>query len=82
MVGHVLRHLDTLKSLNKLFQHSFIPDDEIHLKVERDHGGGSFKMSFQVGNVLNPNKPENTVIFSITEAKLILDSAWNDLKLT
>ena len=26
-------------------------------------------MSFQVGNVSNPNKPENTVIFSITEAK-------------
>ena len=26
-------------------------------------------MSFQVGNVLNPNKPQNTVIFSILEAK-------------
>ena len=26
-------------------------------------------MSFQVGNVFNPNKPQNTVIFSILEAK-------------
>ena len=69
MVGYVLRYLDTLKSLNKLFQHSFITDDEIHLKIGGDHSGGSFKMSFQVGNVLNPNKPGNTVIFSITEAK-------------
>ena len=69
LVGYVLRHLDTLKSLNKLFQHSFIPDDEIHLKIGGDHGAGSFKMSFHVGNVSNPNKPENTVIFSITEAK-------------
>ena len=85
LVGYVLRHLDTLKSLNKLFQHSFIPDDEIHLKIGGDHGGGSFKMSFQVGNVLNPNKPENTVIFSTQKPrikKLILHCAWNDLKLT
>ena len=54
--------------MNKLVQHTFITDDEIQLKIGGDHGGGSFKMSFQVGSVENPNKPENTV-FSITEAK-------------
>ena len=36
--------------MNKLIQHSYITDDEIHLKIGGDHSGGSFKMSFQVGN--------------------------------
>ena len=52
-----------------LYDHPFIPSNEIHSKIGGDHGGGSFKMEFQVGNVEKPNKPENTVIFSIAEAK-------------
>ena len=43
--------------------------NEIHLKIGGDHGGGTFKMSFQVGNVEHPNKPSNTIIFSHMEAK-------------
>ena len=39
------------------------------LKIGGDHGGNSFKMSFQIGNVEHPNQPQNTVIFSILEAK-------------
>ena len=34
-----------------------------------DHGGGSFKMSYQIGNVDHPNKLDNTVIFSIFNNK-------------
>ena len=44
-------------------------NDEVHIKVGGDHGGGSFKMSFQVANVVNPNSKENTVVFSVFEAK-------------
>ena len=56
LVGYVLQYLDNLKAMNKLVQYSIITDDEIHLKIGGDHGGGT-------------NKPENTVIFSFTEAK-------------
>ena len=39
----------------------------IHIKIGGDHGVGSFKMSFQVANVENPNRKDNTVVFvSIT----------------
>ena len=43
--------------------------NEIHLKISEDHGCGSFKMSFQVANVENPNQNDNTVAFSIFETK-------------
>ena len=45
-----------------------IPPDEIWLKVGGDKGGGSFKMSFQIGNVLHPNSVHNTVVFCAYEA--------------
>ena len=32
------------------------------------HGGGSFKLSYQIANVSHPNNTDNTV-FSIFEAK-------------
>lgn len=69
LVAYVLRYLDDLFSNNKLYDHPFIPATEIHLKIGGDHGGKSFKMSCEVGNVENPNKVENTFIFSIAEAK-------------
>ena len=43
--------------------------DEIHIKIGGDHGGGSFKMSYQVANVTNPNSKDNTTVFSLFEAK-------------
>ena len=43
--------------------------NEIHIIIGGDHGAGSFKMSFQVANVENPNRKDNTVVFSIFEAK-------------
>ena len=68
-VGFVLHYLDNLKSTGLLTNSVFIPSDEIFLKIGGDHGGGSFKMSFQVANTDHPNKAENTVLFSIMEAK-------------
>ena len=65
----MLCYLDNLSNTKLLIDVPFIPDDKIYLKIGGDNGGGSFKMSFQIANVENPNKPENTVIFSILEAK-------------
>ena len=39
------------------------------IKTGGDHGGGSFKMSFEVANIENPNRKDNKVVFSIFEAK-------------
>lgn len=69
LVGHVLRQLHHLKEKNHLVDYPFIKNDEIHLKIGGDHGDDSFKMEYQIGNVIHPNKKENTVIFSIFEAK-------------
>ena len=45
--------------------------NEIHIKIDEDHGVGSFKMSFQVANVENPNRKDNTIVFvSITSLLL------------
>ena len=44
-------------------------DGEIHIKIGGDHGGNSFKMSYQVCNVEKPNSVHNTIVFSIFEAK-------------
>ena len=69
LVGYVLKYLDDLKSTNLIYDHPFIPTYEVHLKTGGDHGGASFKTTFQIANVLNPNQPNNTVMFSITETK-------------
>ena len=69
LVGHIIARLNQLQKCDLLVTHAFIHDDEMHIKIGGDHGGGSFKMSYQVANVNHPNKLENTVIFSIFEAK-------------
>ena len=43
--------------------------DEIHVKIGGDHGGGSFKISYQLCNTSKPNNKDNTVVFSLFEAK-------------
>ena len=45
-----------------------IPEDEIWFKIGGDKGGGTFKMTVQIVNVLHPNSPNNTCVFSIFEA--------------
>ena len=44
-----------------------MPEKEIQIKIG-DYGGGSFKMTYQVANTLNPNS-KDTIVFSIFEAK-------------
>ena len=44
-------------------------NNEIHIKLGGDHGGNSFKSCYQVCNTQNPNSKDNTVVFSIFEAK-------------
>ena len=40
-------------------------ENEIHVKIGGDHGGKSFKMSYQCCNTLHPNSKGNTMVFSI-----------------
>ena len=44
-------------------------NNEVHLKIGDDHGGGSFKMSYQIVNVANPSSKDNTLVFSLIGAK-------------
>ena len=39
------------------------------MKIGGDHGAGSFKMSYQIADVQSPNSTDNTIAFSIFEAK-------------
>ena len=45
-----------------------IAEDEVWVKIGGDKGGGTFKMAIQIVNVLHPNSPNNTCVFSIFEA--------------
>ncbi|XP_065648267.1 uncharacterized protein LOC136077908 [Hydra vulgaris] len=66
--SHIINKLNLLKKKN-LLQHSNIKNDEIHIKISGDYGGGSFKMCYQIVNVDKPNARRNTNVFSIFEAK-------------
>ncbi len=56
-------------SVGRLTWHDgLIPESEIWLKIGGDKGGSSFKMAFQICNVLHPNSPENTCVFCAFEA--------------
>ena len=44
-------------------------NNELHVKLCADHGGKSFKACYQVINRNRPNNKDNTVIFSMFEAK-------------
>ena len=47
-----------------------VPDGELWLKIGGNKGGGSFKISFQLGNVhvARPNAVENTCVFAVFNA--------------
>ena len=55
-----------------IINYQFIKN-EIRIKIGGDHGGGSFKMSFQVDNVENPNRKDNTVVF-VSVSSLLLNA--------
>ena len=46
-----------------------MPDDEVWIKIDGYHGGGSFKLSVQVCNLDSPNAKEITIVFACCEAK-------------
>ena len=69
LVCHVMKRLSDHDDGNLLVQHPFISDNEIVIKIGGDHSGKSFKMSYQIGNVDNPNRSSNTVLFSICDGK-------------
>ena len=47
--------------------HSFIPDDEVVVKISGNHGK-SFKMMYQIANVEHPNRESNTIPISVFNA--------------
>ena len=61
-------------SHHRLKWHQMIPEDEIWIKIGGDKGGGSFKMSFQICNLDNPNSIDNTCVFAVFNAS---DSTTN-----
>ena len=65
----MLHYLNNLHPTALLTDPHFIPSNEVFLKIGGDHGGGSFKMSFQIAHTDHPNKVENTVLFSVMEVK-------------
>ena len=52
-----------------MVDHAFIENEEIHIKIDGDHGLSSYKESFQVCNTKNPNSKENTIVFNFFQAK-------------
>jgi hypothetical protein len=38
------------------------------LKIGGDKGGGSFKLSFEIGNLETPNACQNSILFSVFKA--------------
>ena len=44
-------------------------NNEVHVKIGGDHGGGSFQMSYQIAHVASSNSKDSTFIFSLFEVK-------------
>ena len=61
-------YLHNTRSGRLTWHDGMIPSEEIWLKIGGDKGGGSFKMSLQIANVLHPNSTLNTVVFCAFEA--------------
>ena len=56
-------------SVGKLTWHDeCIPQEEVWVKIGGDHGGGSFKLSFQLANMEHVNSIRNTHPISCFEA--------------
>ena len=67
--------MDKFEAQNLLtWDNNAIPEDQIWLKVDGDHSGGSFKMSLQIANIKSPNSKHNTFIICMANSK---DSGYN-----
>jgi len=70
LVDILATYLDSLHEKGRLTWHAgAIPESEIWIKLGGDHGGGSFKLSFQVANTAHPNAVSNTIPVIIFNAK-------------
>ena len=58
-----------LSRVGRLTWNDAIPSSEVWVKLGGDKGGSSFKMNFQIVNVLHPNSIVNTYVFTAFEAK-------------
>ena len=62
--------MDKFEAQNLLtWDNNAIPEDQIWLKVDGDHSGGSFKMSLQIANIKSPNSKHNTFMICMANAK-------------
>lgn len=50
-------------------KHNFIKDNEVHVKISGDNDDGNIKLLYQIANVFYPNSTDNSVLFSIFEAR-------------
>ena len=67
--------MDKFEALNLLtWDNNAIPEDQIWLKVDGDHSGGSFKMSLQIANIKSPNSKHITFMICMANVK---DSGYN-----
>ncbi len=73
--GLILHYFSQHQIANTISWHGgALPSDEVWVKIGGDHGGGSFKMSFQIVNAIHPNSIRNTIPFLVFAAP---DSANN-----
>ena len=67
--------MDKFEALNLLtWDNNAIPEDQIWLKVDGDHSGGSFKRSLQIASIKSPNFKHNTFMIYMAKTK---DSGYN-----
>ena len=70
LMGLVLHYIDEYARTDQLIWHDgAIPDGTIVVKTCGDHGGGTFKMAFQIANHRHPHSLQNTIPFLVLEAK-------------
>ena len=80
LVGIVCHYLSQHEEAGTLYWHNALPEQEIWIKLGGDHGGGSFKLSFQIANVQQPNSTKNTVPFILFSAKDYISNLTTALK--
>ena len=57
-----------INRVSRLTWHDTLPEEEIWVKLGGDKGGSCMKVHAQLCNVLLPNSPKNTSVFTAFEA--------------
>ena len=69
LVQVIIHFLNEHNQAKSLTWHAGMAENEIWLKLGGNHGGGSFKLSFQIANVTHPNSTKNTIPLVVFGAK-------------